>query len=409
MNQPATFTPPQNVPGQRIEVLRVGKFTDMHGREVEITEADLAELASAYDPAIFRAPVVIGHPKLDAPAWGMHERFETDGKSLYAVEGPVDAQFAAFRDAGRYSERSISFFPRNHPANPAPGKLYPRHVGWLGATPPAVSGLARLQGAAPAEFAGFGSDDGVVSLSMGSDMRWGMRASASLFGRLREWIVEQFGIDKADQVVPSWDIDSVRQAAMADDDASIASFSQPAQAAPAAPAHQGPAMSNSNTQTVDLAARERTLAEREEAVRAEEQRLARLQAEATRAEAVAFAEQLIVDGRLLPARKAQLVELYVSLPPTTEPVSFAGDDGTQQSRPATQMLRELFEALPKAIDFAEKGAGAVPGEHGAPVDFAAAPGTQVDSTRLALHAKAVQYQQQNPNVTYLAAVRAVGG
>jgi hypothetical protein len=408
MNQPA-ITPPTNVPGQRIEVLKAGTWTDMHGRPVKVTREDLAELASSYDPAVFRAPVVIGHPKLDAPAWGVHERFEVDGDSLYAVEGPVDAQFAAFRDAGRFGERSISFFPRNHPNNPTPGKLHPRHVGWLGATPPAVTGLARLQGAAPAEFAGFDNGDGVVELSMGSDMRWGMRAIASMFGRLRDWYVENHGVEKADQVVPSWDIDNVRQAGMADDDAHPANFSQPAPAAPPAPVHQGPAMTHTTQTTVDLAARERTLADREKAIKAEEDRLAALRAETARAEAIAFAGQLITDGRLLPRNKTQFVELMVALPPSTEPMSFAGDDGSQQSKPAVQMFRELFDGVPKHIDFAEKGAGTVPGEHGAPVDFAAAPGAQVDSERLALHAKALQYQQQNAGATYIAAVKAVGG
>ncbi|MBL8260927.1 MAG: hypothetical protein JNM58_00780 [Xanthomonadaceae bacterium] len=405
MNQPA-ITPPTSVPGQRVEVLKAGTWTDMHGRQVTITRDDLAEMASSYDPAVFRAPVVIGHPKLDAPAWGVHERFEVDGDSLYAVEGEVDAQFAAFRDAGRYSERSISFFPRNHPNNPTPGKLHPRHVGWLGAMPPAVTGLARLQGASPAEFAGFDVRDGIVELSMGSDMRWGMRAAARLFGRLREWVVEQVGMEKADQVIPSWDIESVHQAAI--DDSPTANFSQPALATQAAPAHQGTLMTQQN-QNGDQAARERALAHREEAIKAEETRLAALRADAARAEAVAFAGQLIADGRLLPRNKAQFVELWAALPPSTEPMSFAGDDGTQQSKPAVQMFRELFEGLPKHLDFAEHGASVVPGEQGAPVDFAAAPGVQVDSDRLALHAKAIQYQQQNPNATYVAAVKAVGG
>ncbi|HEY1136579.1 MAG TPA: hypothetical protein VGE64_03720 [Xanthomonadaceae bacterium] len=406
MNQPA-ITTPQNVPGQRVEVLKAGTWTDMHGRPVKVTREDLAELASSYDPAVFRAPVVIGHPKLDAPAWGVHERFEVEGDSLYAVEGPVDAQFAAFRDAGRFGERSISFFPRNHPNNPTPGKLHPRHVGWLGATPPAVTGLARLQGAAPAEFAGFDNGDGVVELSM-SDARWGFSTAASLFRGVRDWIVAQLGIEKADEVLPSWRIDSLQEAAAAMTDDSPR-FSQSAPAASAAPAHQGPAMSNSNQPTVDLATRERALNDREKAIKAEEDRLAALRAEAARAEAIAFAGQLITDGRLLPRNKTQFVELMVALPPSTEPMSFAGDDGRQQSKPAVQMFRELFEGLPKHIDFAEKGAGVVPGEHGAPVDFAAAPGTQADSMLLALHAKAVQYQQQNPNVTYIAAVKACGG
>lgn len=357
MNQPDAATPPPTVPGLRVEVLKVGTFRDMHGRDIPITRADLAELAASYDPARYRAPIVIGHPQIEDPSWGTIERFEVDGDSLYAVEGAVDAQFAAFREAGRFAERSLSYFLPQHPSNPTPGKKHPKHCGWLGAVSPAVPGLARLQGRdrLAALSAYDPNDQHVVALSMRNDRRWGFGTSASLFRRMRDWMIEQFGLEKADMVVPSWEIDSLREAAAPDPESDApAYFSQPAQVATPAPVHQGPSMSNFNTQTVDLAARERTLDDREKAIRAEEDRLSRLQAEATRAEAVSFADRLIGEGRLLPARKPQLVELYVNLPPSTEPVSFAGENGAQYSKPATQMFRELLEGVPPAIDFSEK-------------------------------------------------------
>ena len=413
MTTPAPLNQPLTVPGLRVEVLKVGTFRDMHGRDITVTRDDLTELATSYDTARYRAPVVIGHPKVEDNAWGVIERFEVDGDSLYAIEGQVDAQFSAFRDAGHYAERSLSYFLPDSPNNPTPGKKHAKHLGFLGGAAPAVPGLERLQGRQRvAALAAFDPDDTqVVSLSMRNDRRWGFATAASLFRRIRDWAIEQYGTEKADLIAPNWEIDSLRGASMPDDTASEATyFTQPAPAVAHAPAHQGQTMTNQQTQpkTVDLAAQETALAARELRIKEHEDRMAKERAEAARVEAVAFADSLIADGRLLPRRKAQVVELQLVLPKEHD-VEFAGEDGSEQKKPALQIFRDLFSALPKHIDFAEKSGDAVPGENGGPVDFAAAPGTQVDPNGLALLSKAQQYQIANPNATFLQAVKAVGG
>jgi hypothetical protein len=410
MNQPAAATPPPTVPGLRVEVLKVGTFRDMHGRDIPITRADLAELAASYDPARYRAPIVIGHPQIEDPSWGTIERFEVDGDSLYAVEGAVDAQFAAFREAGRFAERSLSYFLPQHPNNPTPGKKHPKHCGWLGAVPPAVPGLARLQGRdrLAALSAYDPNDQHVVALSMRNDRRWGFGTSASLFRRVRDWMIEQFGLEKADMVVPSWEIDSLREAAAPDPESDApAYFSQPAQVATPAPVHQGPAMTQPNPQTVDLAAQQAALAEREQRVAAQEQQIAAAAAAAARTSAVEFADSLVADGRLLPRNKSRVVELMLALP-ATQAVAFAGDDGGQQTKPAGEIFRELMLSLPKQIDFSQKSDVPVPGESAAAVSFSSPPGAHVDTSGLAQHEKALQYQRAHPGTAYLDAVRAVG-
>ena len=55
-------------------------------------------------------------------------------------------QFTDWVAAGRYKKRSASFYTADHPSNPTPGKPYLRHVGFLGAQPPAVKGLADFAG-----------------------------------------------------------------------------------------------------------------------------------------------------------------------------------------------------------------------------------------------------------------------
>jgi hypothetical protein len=410
MNTPAAVTPLLTVPGLRVEVLKVGTFRDMHGRDIPITSADLAELAASYDPGLYRAPVVIGHPRLDDPAWGTIERFEVEGDSLFAIEGHVDAQFAAFRDAGRYAERSLSFFLPDHPNNPTPGKKHPKHCGWLGGAAPAVPGLARLQGRdrLAALSAYDPNDQHVVALSMRNDRRWGFGTSASLFRRMRDWMIEQFGVEKADMVFPSWEIDSLREAAAPDPESDApAYFSQPARAFTPAPVHQGPAMSQPNQQTVDLAAQQAALAEREARVAAQEQQIVAANAAAARTSAVEFADSLVNDGRLLPRNKSRIVELMLALP-ATQPVAFAGDDGNQQSKSAGEIFRELMLSLPKQIDFSQKSDVPVPGESAAAVSFSSPPGAHVDTSGLAQHEKALQYQRAHPGTAYLDAVRAVG-
>ncbi len=416
MNTPATFNLPLTVPGLRIEVLTVGTFLDMHGREVTITRDDLTELATSYDTARYRAPIVIGHPKVEDNAWGLIERFEVDGDSLYAIEGQVDAQFFAFRDAGYYGERSLSFFLPDSPNNPTPGKKHPKHLGFLGGAAPAVTGLERLQGRhSIAALSAFDPDDThVVSLSMSmrNDRRWGFSTAASMFSGLRDWVIETFGLEKANQVIPDWQINSLREAATPDaaDTDGPAYFSQPAPAVLPAPAPEGPTMNNPQNQpnAVDLAAQESALAARELRIKEHEDRMAKERADAARAEAVAFADGLIFDCRLKPAKKPQAIELMLLLS-AAQPVAFAGEGGAAESKPAMEVFRDLLNELPPFISLAEKSGDAVPGENGGPVDFAAAPGTQVDPNGLALLSKAQQYQIANPNATFLQAVKAVGG
>jgi len=50
---------------------------------------------------------------------------------------------------GRYKKISASFYSPNYPFNPAPGSYYLKHVGFLGAVPPAVKGLGDARFSTP--------------------------------------------------------------------------------------------------------------------------------------------------------------------------------------------------------------------------------------------------------------------
>lgn len=50
-----------------IEIFRAGRHTDMHGRSIEFTAADLQAIAEGYDPTLSQAPVVVGHSTTSTP------------------------------------------------------------------------------------------------------------------------------------------------------------------------------------------------------------------------------------------------------------------------------------------------------------------------------------------------------
>ena len=136
----------QALQGQPIEIFRAGTHTDSAGVARTFTVHDVLAMAASYNPTNHEAPLTLGHPETDHPAYGWVKKLvATPGGVLLAYVDRVDSGFAESLKAGRFSKRSASFYPPNAPNNPAPGKWYLRHVGWLGAQPPAVQGLADVR------------------------------------------------------------------------------------------------------------------------------------------------------------------------------------------------------------------------------------------------------------------------
>lgn len=294
------------------DIFRAGTHTDVGGRTLSFAAADLDATAAAYDPAKHEAPLVVGHPALDAPAYGWVKALARDGEVLRATPDQVEAQFAERVNAGRYKKISASFWLPDAPGNPAPGVYSLRHVGFLGAAAPAVKGLRAPQ------FAG--DEAGVVTLEFAAPGE---------------------------------------ETSMTD--------SKPGADAPRSPAA---------APTVDFAAREAELNQREAALAEREATLAKAEADRARAVAVAFAESQAQAGTILPRQQAGLVELLLALPAaplefadgdqtvTTEPrawleqfvaglpvrVDFAERSAAAPaaSAPAPVLSRAAYEALPPA-------------------------------------------------------------
>lgn len=371
-----------------IEIFRAGRHVDMHGRPFDITRADLADIASRYDPAKHEAPLVIGHPQTNAPAYGWVSGLRVANDTLVADTHQVDPAFADVVNAGRWKKRSASFLLPTAADNPAPGQYYLNHVGFLGAQPPAVKGLR------DAQFAGA---DQCVEFAM-SERNWAFEQVANALRRVRDFFVETQGAEKADQIIPTWSIDSIADAAHPD-------TSTPSFAAASAACLQQETPMPTETHTAEFAAREQALSQQAADILAREQAIAARELEARRTDATAFAAELVATGRLLPRESNSVIELLLAQP-DDQPLSFAAADGTTHTASPADALRALLTGLPPRIDYAEKSAGSATA---APASFATPPGETVDACALALHHKAIAYQQQHAGTPYIAAVKAVGG
>ena len=308
-----------------IEIFRGGTHTDMRGTTLAFGESEIVGIAAAYDPALSEAPIVIGHPRTDAPAYGWVKALSARGDRLYAEPDQVDAAFAELVESGRYKKVSACFYRPAAPANPKPGAYYLRHVGFLGAQPPAVKGLA------PVEFA----DHESVSL---------LSRVLSLFRGVRDYIVERDGTEKADAVIPNGVLESMKE------QATVALVLPPVPE----PAYSEENVMPDDKKTVppvqpvaspeDLARRVSELEAREVAF-AERQR---------RAEAETVVTAAVWEGRLTPAQSEGLAAFMASL---SESDTIAFSEGGKELSPVA-FMKTFLSRLPVQVEFAEKSAGA---------------------------------------------------
>ncbi|MBE2242448.1 MAG: hypothetical protein IAE86_06820 [Burkholderiaceae bacterium] len=134
---------------QGIEIFREGTHVDDAGVPHAYSAADIDAMAAAYDPALHDAPLTVGHPATDEPRYGHVAALQAvdnaaGQRTLVMTAADVQPAFAEAVTDRRFPKRSTAFYSPAHPQNPKPGSWYVRHVGFLGAQPPAVKGLADL-------------------------------------------------------------------------------------------------------------------------------------------------------------------------------------------------------------------------------------------------------------------------
>lgn len=121
-----------------VEIFRAGTHRASSGQVMTISVEEVARIAASYNPEYHEAPVVVGHPADNQPAFGWVKGLkEVGGKLLASLE--IVPEFVEAISKGLFRKRSASFYQNLE------GKgMYLRHLAFLGAAPPAVKALADI-------------------------------------------------------------------------------------------------------------------------------------------------------------------------------------------------------------------------------------------------------------------------
>lgn len=160
-----------------IEVFRAGDYGD----KGIWTESDIDKVVANFAAGTWTPPAVVGHPKTDDPAMGWVKSLRRNGSGLFAQFKQVEPQFEASVREGRFPNRSAAFY-----TDPQGNGPVLRHIGFLGAKPPEVKGLAPIRFLSSDEFTtinyqeeGFMPDQDIEK--------------KKVFGWLTEFFAERFG------------------------------------------------------------------------------------------------------------------------------------------------------------------------------------------------------------------------
>ncbi len=316
-----------------IHIFKAGNHTSAGGKTLAFSEDILSAAASAYDPKIHEAPIVIGHPADNHPAFGWVGNVSYGEDGLHADPSQVNADFEEMVQSGAFKKVSASFYSPDSPTNPVPGSYYLRHVGFLGAQPPAIKGL---QGISFAE----GGDD-IVEFS-------GEWETSGIFRRLREFIIDKFSKEEADEVIPAYMVESLEDAARNPEptkDSLIPAYSEPNEDDPMPmTAAQIAKQDELNALEIKLKADAASFSERENTLAATEiaQKTIGIKAQV---------EALVAAGKILPVHAIGMANFAANLV-ADQVVEFAeGDEGKKD---ASAWLFDFLETLPKQVDFEEQ-------------------------------------------------------
>ena len=380
-----------------VEAFKVGKVTDMAGKEHDFSEADLENLNEGIHEQLkagYQPPLVKGHPKVDDPRVGSIVDSKVEDNVLKVKLDDVSNDFAEEVKKGGFKYLSASIY-----SNLKKGL---RHLGALGAHAPAMKGMAPLcfgegcfaevdKGVTEQDVCMFAESfawDRLVPASVFERLIWKLGSLGTLFRSQREQLIEKEGIEAADKIIPEYavkDIESVRDVikdsnnfpkqaptATATDEKPVSSFAEnettdstplengEQNPQPTTPPHDEPTASIPEGNSSEAA----RLSEENAALKAENDALKadKLAAERLRAGA-AFSETLdkaIADGRCNQVLKDNLMKVFgvcQEVPVDGEGCFGEGDDRVN----VAEILASTVASLPKIVDFGE-----APGMHDTP-------------------------------------------
>lgn len=380
------------------EVFRTGEQTDSQGRKKTFTTDDLDSMVANHD-ATQPAPLVVGHPKTDDPAYGWTEGLKRDGELLLAKARPTVPAFEEAVKNEIYPNRSVSITPTDNG-----WKL--KHIGFLGAAAPAVEGMPRLQ---------FSTDPNAhtFEFSLSEDdaqpIKNVLRDIGSFMRSVREWWIEKHSREEADELVPDWQLDHLGRQIdrIGQQSDRLNNYAQPGGNKFE---QEGFAMNEKEQMQAEIDALKQKNQQLESSFSTADAERKRMQYQSAVSQAKAQVDALVKEGKLLPAQAVGLAEFMANLASGedanfefSQPAAKDGEQPTTAKVTPEKFFSEFLSKLGKQIELGKRDDDA-PREGGH--NYEAPAGTVVSADRAELHEKALQYQADH-KCDYITAVQAV--
>lgn len=390
-----------------IEIFETGKHTDSAGQEKEWTESDIDTIVEKYNKQKdHQAPIVIGHPQSDSPAYGWVEGLKREGNKLLAEVKPTVQEFVDWVKQGLYKKVSIALYP----------DMLLRHIGFLGGTPPAVKGLkapefassefsewiefrqwtkeerdALKKGAIKGDFAGPNETYPIASPADVADA-WQLSGQSKNPDQIKVKIIEiakRFGwIDALPPTAIEWAKArkiAFKEVTNMDQDVELKETKQ------------------------KLAEKEKELQQFAEVSKKKDDELSALKSQLELKEKEArlknFSDNcdtLLKEGKLVPVQKQMIIE-FMEIIHNTQEWEFSEGEKKVKANPLDK-FNEFLKSLPKQVDLSEKATKE--NCHNKEKEITLEYG-KYDESRMELHKKALQYCEKHPNTTYAVAVEIV--
>ena len=298
-------------------IFRAGEHTSSDGVTRRFSQGDLDKIIERHDPAS-PSPCVITHEEVYSPfAWAQVDALKRDGDVLLAQCKPetIEPQFAELVEDGRLYNRSVQLLR----AGGGGEGWRLGHVAFLGAEPPAVSGLEPIQ---------FRVSGVTFEAAEAWETLEGKRERADIWSALRKLAEKVFGPTDADGIVGQWAVDEARE--------------QAGRAAAEAERRQEEEMATREKK--ETAEYGKQLEAEKARLEAERGELADQRLKFAQEAAVKRVDSLLEAGKLTPATAEGLAEFAVRIDAATEGVIEFSRGGEKVKTRPSEYLFSLVEA-----------------------------------------------------------------
>ena len=100
------------------------------GEPMSFARSDALDLVASYDFAADPAPIIIGTPKMDDPAFGWVSGLSIAAGKIVATIENLSSKLAEAIREGAFKGVSMDAYPPTHPHNPKPGRWYLKHISY---------------------------------------------------------------------------------------------------------------------------------------------------------------------------------------------------------------------------------------------------------------------------------------